>query len=58
MEGGGPMEGVNFGLLNSLDSYTSYTIKDLQQPRLTKKDTYSSLNRCFFKTLLDWETPN
>ncbi len=30
------MEEVNFGLLNSLDSYTSYTIKDLQQPRLNR----------------------
>ena len=53
MERGGPMRGVNFGLLNNLSSNTSYSVKNLQREGLKMNNTYSSLNRCFHKPIMD-----
>ena len=47
MEEGGPMNGVKYGLLSNLNSTFSSIITNLQQERLEKENTYSSLNRCF-----------
>ena len=51
MEGGGPMRGVNCGLFNNLDSNINYSIKNLHRKGLKMNNTYSSLNRCFQKTI-------
>ena len=48
------MKGVNFDLLNSLDSNINCTIKNLRQKGL-KKDAYSLMNRCSQQIILDWE---
>ncbi len=52
MEGGGPMKGINFDLLNNLDSNINCTIKNLRQKGL-KKDAYSLMNRCSQQIILD-----
>ena len=44
--------GEFFGLFNNPDSCFNSTIKNLQQQGLNE-NTYSSLNRCFQRTILD-----